>query len=41
MRTERRRVLCSLISGTLGKVYDADGDGDLDVEDAKVLLGES
>ncbi|XP_060730190.1 aspartyl/asparaginyl beta-hydroxylase isoform X7 [Tachysurus vachellii] len=27
------------VVGTLGKVYDADGDGDFDVEDAKVLLG--
>ncbi|XP_060789123.1 aspartyl/asparaginyl beta-hydroxylase isoform X2 [Neoarius graeffei] len=27
------------VVGTLGKIYDADGDGDLDVEDAKVLLG--
>ncbi|XP_058250672.1 aspartyl/asparaginyl beta-hydroxylase isoform X3 [Hemibagrus wyckioides] len=26
------------VVGTLGKVYDADGDGDFDVEDAKVLL---
>uniref|UniRef100_A0AAR2IV60 Un-named hu7910 n=1 Tax=Pygocentrus nattereri TaxID=42514 RepID=A0AAR2IV60_PYGNA len=29
------------VVGTLGGVYDADGDGDFDVEDAKVLLGES
>lgn len=28
------------MKGTLGGVYDADGDGDFDVEDAKVLLGE-
>uniref|UniRef100_A0A3B4CU70 Uncharacterized protein n=1 Tax=Pygocentrus nattereri TaxID=42514 RepID=A0A3B4CU70_PYGNA len=27
------------VVGTLGGVYDADGDGDFDVEDAKVLLG--
>ncbi|XP_047012691.1 aspartyl/asparaginyl beta-hydroxylase isoform X14 [Ictalurus punctatus] len=27
------------VLGTLGKVYDSDGDGDFDVEDAKVLLG--
>ncbi|XP_067256375.1 aspartyl/asparaginyl beta-hydroxylase isoform X5 [Chanodichthys erythropterus] len=27
------------VLGTLGGVYDADGDGDFDVEDAKVLLG--
>lgn len=32
---------CSSFAGTLGKVYDADGEGDFDVEDAKVLLGES
>lgn len=30
---------CSM-KGALGGVYDADGDGDFDVEDAKVLLGE-
>ncbi|XP_072544091.1 aspartyl/asparaginyl beta-hydroxylase-like isoform X2 [Salminus brasiliensis] len=29
----------SNVVGTLGGVYDADGDGDFDVEDAKVLLG--
>uniref|UniRef100_A0A8C2EM71 Un-named hu7910 n=1 Tax=Cyprinus carpio TaxID=7962 RepID=A0A8C2EM71_CYPCA len=29
------------VVGTLGGVYDADGDGDFDVEDAKVLLGDS
>ncbi len=28
------------MKGALGGVYDADGDGDFDVEDAKVLLGE-
>lgn len=28
------------MTGALGGVYDADGDGDFDVEDAKVLLGE-
>ncbi|KAK7175664.1 hypothetical protein R3I93_000048 [Phoxinus phoxinus] len=27
------------VVGALGRVYDADGDGDFDVEDAKVLLG--
>ncbi|KAL7876196.1 hypothetical protein AOLI_G00111590 [Acnodon oligacanthus] len=27
------------VVGTLGGLYDADGDGDFDVEDAKVLLG--
>ncbi|MCJ8731724.1 hypothetical protein PDJAM_G00202670 [Pangasius djambal] len=27
------------VVGTLGKFYDADGDGDFDAEDAKVLLG--
>lgn len=27
------------VAGALGRVYDADGDGDFDVEDAKVLLG--
>lgn len=31
-------LLCSP-EGTLGGLYDADGDGDFDVEDAKVLLG--
>ncbi len=30
---------CSM-KGALGGVYDADGDGDFDVEDAKVLFGE-
>uniref|UniRef100_A0A9J8AMZ5 Un-named hu7910 n=2 Tax=Cyprinus carpio TaxID=7962 RepID=A0A9J8AMZ5_CYPCA len=30
---------CSM-KGALGGVYDADGDGDFDVEDAKVFLGE-
>uniref|UniRef100_A0A9J7YNT4 Un-named hu7910 n=1 Tax=Cyprinus carpio carpio TaxID=630221 RepID=A0A9J7YNT4_CYPCA len=29
------------VVGTLGGVYDADGDGDFDVEDAKVLLGDT
>lgn len=30
--------LCSSLVGKLG-IYDADGDGDFDVDDAKVLLG--
>uniref|UniRef100_A0A4W4DVM8 Uncharacterized protein n=1 Tax=Electrophorus electricus TaxID=8005 RepID=A0A4W4DVM8_ELEEL len=30
----------SSVVGTLGGVYDADGDGDFDAEDAKVILGE-
>lgn len=33
-------MLIQFVAGTLGGVYDADGDGDFDVEDAKVLLGE-
>lgn len=33
-------LLYLLNSDVLGGVYDADGDGDFDVQDAKVLLGE-